>query len=144
MRRQMRWCTTFIATDFVEFRRLPFLLDLYPVRMSIFFFSGRDRELYFPAYYFFAERRLINHTIKSLLVRSLDDCEYLCYLDDNCVSLNIKNNKNGTHSCELNNSTHLEHDADLVNSAVFYYRGAKVIMTSKISTVLLHLFELTN
>ena len=100
------------------------------------FISGRDRELYFPAYYFFAERRLMNHTIKTLLVKSLDDCEYLCYLDDNCVSLNIKNNENGTHTCELNNSTHLEHDADLVSSPVFYYRGAKVIMTS---TVLLHL-----
>ena len=96
------------------------------------FISGRDRELYFPAYYFFAERRLMNHTIKTLLVKSLDDCEYLCYLDDNCVSLNIKNNENGTHTCELNNSTHLEHDADLVSSPVFYYRGAKVIMTSRI------------
>ena len=74
----------------------------------------------------------MNHTIKTLLVKSLDDCEYLCYLDDNCVSLNIKNNENGTHTCELNNSTHLEHDADLVNSPVFYYRGAKVIMTSRI------------
>ena len=74
----------------------------------------------------------MNHTIKSLLVKSLDDCEHLCYLDDNCVSFNIKNNENGTHACELNNSTHLEHDADLVNSPVFYYRGAKVIMTSKI------------
>ena len=96
------------------------------------FISGRDRELYFPAYYFFAERRLMNHTIKTLLVKSLDDCEYLCYLDDNCVSLNIKNNENGTHTCELNNSTLLEHDADLVSSPVFYYRGAKVIMTSRI------------
>jgi len=75
----------------------------------------------------------MNHTIKTLLVKNLDDCEYLCYLDDNCVSFNIKNKdiKSGTHSCELNNSTHLEHDADLVNYPVFYYRGAKVMRTSK-------------
>ena len=74
----------------------------------------------------------MNHTMKTKLVNSLDDCEYLCYLDDNCVSLNIKNKENGTHACELNNSTHLDHDADLVNDPVFYYRGAKVIKTSLI------------
>ena len=87
--------------------------------------------MYFPAY-LFSERRLMNHTIKTLLVKSLDYCEYICYLDDNCVSFNIKNNENGTHACELNNSTDLDHDVDLVNSPVFYYRGGKVIMTSKI------------
>ena len=96
------------------------------------FIPGRDREMYFPAYYFFAERRLMNHTIKTKLVSNLDECEYLCYLDDNCVSLNIKDNFNGTHTCELNNSTHMEHDADLSNDLVFYYRGAKVMMTSQI------------
>jgi len=73
----------------------------------------------------------MNHTIKTLPVKNLDDCEYLCYLDDNCVSLNIKDKESGTHSCELNNSTHLEHDEDLVNDPVFYYRGAKVMRTSK-------------
>ena len=83
----------------------------------------------------------MKHTIEIKLVSSLDDCEYLCYLDDNCVSLNIKDKdpESGTHECELNNSTHLEHDADLVNDPVFYYRGAKVMRKSKISTVLLHL-----
>jgi len=72
------------------------------------FISGQNRELYFPANYFFAERRLMNHRIKKLFVNNLDDCEYLCYLDDNCVSLNIKDKdpKSGTHACELNNSTH--------------------------------------
>ena len=75
----------------------------------------------------------MNHTIKTLFVKDLDDCEYLCYMNDNCVSLNIKDKdpQSGTHSCELNNSTHLEHDADLVNDPDFYYRGAKVMKSSK-------------
>ncbi|KAL9961271.1 hypothetical protein ACROYT_G030180 [Oculina patagonica] len=86
-----------------------------------------DRELYFPDYYFYAERRLVNHTIQTLRVKSLDDCEYLCYLNDACVSLNIKNKDaaSGTHECELNNSTHMEHDGDLKSDTVYYYRGAK-------------------
>ena len=75
----------------------------------------------------------MNHTIDTKRVKNLDDCEKLCYLDDNCVSLNIKDKdiKSGTHDCELNNSTHLEYDTDLVNDPVFYYRGAKVIRISK-------------
>ena len=61
-------------------------------------------------------------------VKDLDECEYRCYLNANCVSLNIKNKDphNGTHECELNNSTHLEHDWDLKDSKLYYYRGAEV------------------
>ncbi|KAL9961336.1 hypothetical protein ACROYT_G030254 [Oculina patagonica] len=86
-----------------------------------------DRELYFPDYYFYAERRLMNHTIKTMSVKSLDDCEYLCYREDACVSLNIKNKDSvsGRHECELNNATHMEHDGDLVENPIYYYRGAK-------------------
>jgi len=61
-------------------------------------------------------------------VKDLDNCERLCYQDDNCVSLNIKDKDPdiGTHECELNNSTHLEHDGDFKSNPVYYYRGAKV------------------
>ena len=44
----------------------------------------------FPDYYFFAERRLVNHTIETRKVKNLDDFELLCYLNDDCVSLNFK------------------------------------------------------
>ena len=90
----------------------------------------------FPQYYFFAERRLMNHTIKTWLAEDLDQCELLCYLNDDCVSLNIKKDRNdaGKHECELNNSTHLEHDIDLITDAVFYYRGSKVSNNSNLYT----------
>ena len=86
------------------------------------------RELSFPAYYFFADKRFVNHTIKRVTVKDLDECEYRCYLNANCVSLNIKNKDptNGTHQCELNNSTHLEDDGYLEDNKLFYYRGAEV------------------
>ncbi len=75
-------------------------------------------------------------------VNSLDDCEYLCYLNDDCVSLNIKNKDpvSEKHECELNNSTHMEHDGDLVNSPIYYYRGAKVSKKNKIIYIILFLF----
>ena len=87
----------------------------------------------FPDYYFLAEKRLVNHTIETREVKNLDDCELLCYLNDNCVSLNFKidlrnnseNNKSG-HICELNNATHLKYDSDLTTNVLFHYRGSKV------------------
>ena len=71
----------------------------------------------------------MNHKIKTVLqVKNLDECEYLCYMEDACVSLNIKNKDPGstTHECELNNSTHMEHGEHLKIVPVYYYRGAKV------------------
>ena len=44
----------------------------------------------FPDYYFFAERRLVNHTIEKKRVNNLDVCELMCYLNDDCVSLTSK------------------------------------------------------
>ena len=95
--------------------------------------SERERTMLFPDYYFLAERRLVNHTIETREVKNLDDCELLCYLNDNCVSLNFKidlrnnseNNKSG-HICELNNATHLKYDSDLTTNVLFHYRGSKV------------------
>ena len=60
----------------------------------------------FPDYYFFAERRLVNHIIETRKVKNFDDCELLCYLNDNCVSLNFKkdpDNNKTVNICELNN-----------------------------------------
>ncbi|XP_066022881.1 uromodulin-like [Pocillopora verrucosa] len=92
------------------------------------FGEERERAMVFPDYYFFAERRLANHTIETRKVKNFDDCELLCYLNDNCVSLNFKkdpDNIDAVHICELNNATHLTYDSDLTTDAKFYYRGSK-------------------
>ena len=36
----------------------------------------------FPDYYFFDERRLVNHTIEEKRVKNLNECELMCYLND--------------------------------------------------------------
>ena len=83
----------------------------------------------FPDYYFFVERCLVNHTIEKKLVNNLNDCELMCYLNDDCVSLNFKKDpedEEPLHVCELNNATHLKYDSELTSDANFYYRGSKV------------------
>ena len=91
---------------------------------------GGDRELYFPSNFFFADRRFLKHKIKTALVKDLDHCEFLCYQDDNCVSLNIKKDPDsatGQQECELNNSTHMEDGEHLTVDNAYLYRGAKVM-----------------
>ena len=83
----------------------------------------------FPDYYFFAERRLVNHIIENKSVNNLDDCELMCYLNNDCVSLNFKKDSEyneAVHIWELNNATHLKYESDLTTDANFYYRGSKV------------------
>ena len=83
----------------------------------------------FPDYYFFAERRLVNHTIEKKRVNNLDECELMCYLNDECVSLNFEKDpeyNEAVHICELNNATHPKYDSDLTTDVNFYYRGSKV------------------
>ena len=86
----------------------------------------------FPASFFFANKRLTNHTIKVIDVLDMD----LCELKPNCVSFNFrKNPENGKvkHRCELNNSTHLEHDSEFKDDTSYFYRGAKVRVTENLT-----------
>ena len=82
----------------------------------------------FPSTFFFVGERLINHTIANISVIDRDKCEYRCYLDHNCVSVNFYFGENGAepHNCELNNSTSKEYDKDLVKAPNYVYHGTKV------------------
>ena len=44
----------------------------------------------FPAPFFFADKRLIDYTIKIINVLNSDLCELMCYQEPNCVSFNLK------------------------------------------------------
>ena len=94
--------------------------------ITVMYFSDRDRKMLFPDYYFFAERRLVNHIIEEKRVNDLDDCEHLCYLNDDCVSLNFKKEPDDNELvriCKINNATHLKYDSDLTTDANFYYHA---------------------
>ncbi|XP_022777738.1 protein jagged-1-like, partial [Stylophora pistillata] len=112
----------------MEFSTFFMFVSHIPVMTYITLGKDRDRSMLFPDYYFFAERRLVSHTIETKYVKDLEYCELFCYMNDNCVSANFKKDpETGGMSliCELNNATHLEYDSDLTTDAVFYYRGSK-------------------
>jgi len=89
--------------------------------------NGECREMAFPAYFFFADKRLVRHSIRSVQVPDMDVCELLCYHEPNCVSINFQNKANdaGKFQCELNNSTHQEHDGEFVKATGYFYHGAE-------------------
>lgn len=86
------------------------------------------RELDFPGVLTFYGERLINHEIRTVNVLDQDFCELSCYLENNCVSINLEleASMSGTHKCDLNNSTHKEHGKDLVKTAGYVYLGTNV------------------
>ncbi len=100
----------------------------------------------FPGSYFFYGNRLKNHLIRTIDVMDQDSCELSCYIEHNCVSINfeVKASASGTHKCDLNNSTHKEHDKDLVKSPGYIYHGTNVRILRYIKCILIyfHLFWL--
>ncbi|XP_066022753.1 uromodulin-like [Pocillopora verrucosa] len=112
----------------MEFSALFMIVSYIPFMTYLTFGKERNRTMSFPDYFFFAERRLVNHKIETKHVKDLDHCELFCYMNDNCVSVNFKKEPETgemAYVCELNNATHLEYDIDLSTDAVFYYRGSK-------------------
>ena len=96
--------------------------------LTISIISGKSRTLAFPSSLFFEGERLVNHTIATISAIDRDTCEFRCYLEHNCVSINFKVRPRGpeTENCELNNSTSKEHEKDLIKAANYVYHGTNV------------------
>ena len=84
--------TIVIDLSINKLRKHIIIIIVIITNITVLYFSERDRKMLFPEYYFFAERRLVNHIIEEKRVKNLDDCELLCYLNNDCVSLNFKKN----------------------------------------------------
>ncbi|KAL9974208.1 hypothetical protein ACROYT_G011221 [Oculina patagonica] len=52
-----------------------------------------------------ANRAMKNHVIRSEEVPNEGTCRLLCYMEPNCVSINLGPLEGGKHKCELNNAT---------------------------------------
>ena len=86
------------------------------------------RILAFPAPFFFIEKRLVNHTVRTETVADIEICKLHCYYEHNCVSVNYRVS---TKTCELNNATHRWHDNEFVDKNDYLYHGADVSFSLK-------------
>ena len=46
-----------------------------------------------------------NHVIRSAEVPNEGNCRVMCYMEPNCVSINVGPLEGGKHKCELNSAT---------------------------------------
>ncbi|CAH3032918.1 unnamed protein product [Pocillopora meandrina] len=69
-----------------------------------------------------ADNALRNHVIQLVQVNDKDQCELLCYLEQMCLSFNF-----GSGNCELSNSDHYQHPADLVSRIGFSYHPTAIL-----------------
>lgn len=103
-------------------------VHLFSAEHSCLNLSGDCRTLPLSSFFFFTDKRLANHIIRTEQVPHVQTCELLCYLEPNCVSINFQNKADvdGKFNCELNNSTHRRHDDDFLDKNGYLYRGSDV------------------
>ena len=67
------------------------------------------------------------HVIRNEDVPNEGSCRVLCYMEPNCVAINVGPLQGGKHKCELNNATaEKQFDAYLVNVDKFTYVAIEV------------------
>ena len=76
----------------------------------------------------FDGKRLQNHVIRIAKVMVQEFCETMCYMEPNCVSINLEKHAdgNGNYKCELNNVTHEGYEGDWVKEKNFFHHASKV------------------
>ena len=60
------------------------------------------------------------------MTESSEDCELKCYLEDDCMSINIEPKGDGTYYNELSDSDHVLHPRDLENRKDVINRSVQV------------------
>ena len=80
--------------------------------------ADQSRTLEFRLEKLFYGKRLMNHhVIRITAVMVKEFCEILCYIEPDCVSINIdkREDGHGVYKCELNNVTHEGYKQELVD-----------------------------
>ena len=93
--------------------------------------ADQCRNLEFGPEKAFDGKRLINHTIRTVEITVSRFCENLCYMEPDCVSINLytRADGNGNYKCELNNATHEGHEEKLIDQEMYFYHAAEVNVT---------------
>ena len=75
-------------------------------------------------------KALTHHVIRSEDVPNEGSCRVLCYMENDCVSINVGPLVKGKHKCELNNATaeHQGHTHALTNMDGYTYLAIEVKM----------------
>ena len=77
--------------------------------------------------------KVINgHTIRSEEVPDEGSCRVMCYMEPNCVSINVRLAQGGKYKCELNNATVDESKLTFLQETDAYYLAIEVNASQKL------------
>ena len=68
-----------------------------------------------------------NHVIRTEVVPNEGTCRVLCYMEPNCVSINLGPLERGKYKCELNNATDENQLTVLENQPTYTYLAIEVM-----------------
>ena len=71
-----------------------------------------------------------NHAIKSVEVPNEGSCRVMCYMEPNCVSINVGPVAGGSQKCDLNNATDTLLVKVVTNLKVFRLKFSNIIRKS--------------
>ena len=91
----------------------------------------------------FDGKRLIIRTVEITVSKF---CENLCYMEPDCVSINLytRADGNGNYKCELNNATHEGHEEKLIEQEMYSYHAAEVNISFNLRVRLIYSVFLFN
>ena len=106
---------------------MPLIHFRYILNFEDFSEADRCRQLKFRPEKAFDGKRLINHLVRINEVMVMEFCETMCYMEPNCVSINIDKRVDGKgkYKCELNNVTHEGHNHELIENGNYFYHAAE-------------------
>ena len=67
-----------------------------------------------------------DHVVSGEEVPYEGDCRMMCYLEPNCVSINVRPSNEGKYKCELNNATAEENQLIFLQEKDSYYLAIEV------------------
>ncbi len=72
------------------------------------------------------DHTIVGHVFKSMLIQDSSACEVNCFIEDECVSFNVKPLQDGKYFCELSNSSDAVHPEDLKDEQGTVYTSFRV------------------
>ena len=81
-----------------------------------------------------ANMAIKNHVIRTEVVPNEGTCRVLCYMEPNCVSINLGPLEGGKYKCELNNATDENQLTILENEPTYTYLAIEVFQVKQIKT----------
>ena len=86
----------------------------------------------------FEGKRLVNHIVRTVEITVSRFCENLCYMEPDCVSINLYTRGDGNYKCELKNATHEGHEQKLIDEEMYSYHAAEVNITFNLRFILVY------